>query len=93
MRMPTTQECTDHAAVDAGDGRVGFAVWYPQMGGYVARAVVVPDPPPAPCFTAYVWHDGTFPFDDGDPAELHHCEASQFVDFGKTVERLIGGSS
>ena len=44
------------------------------------------------CFEAYIWHDGEFPF-EGDsgtpPVHIHHCDADQFIEFGKFVAKLI----
>jgi hypothetical protein len=86
LREPTIAECSAHAPIGP-----GFAGWYPQMGGYVGRAVVVPR---GGCFEAYVWHDGMFPFgeDSGPypPAHIHHCMAQQFIDFGEWVASLPG---
>ena len=84
MDQPTTDQCTARARV--GDG---YACWYPQMGGYASRAVVVPDG--HGCADVYVWHDGDFPFDDGSPpTELHHCDGRQFVDFGNFLIQIEG---
>ncbi|MEV1245120.1 hypothetical protein [Nonomuraea sp. NPDC049750] len=85
MREPTHEECAAHARIALDGGKEGVACWYPQMGGYGARAVIVPD---AGCADVYVWHDGEFPFafDDGrPPAELHHCNGAQFVAFGELL--------
>lgn len=89
MKQPTIEECEARAPVEH-EGRKGFATWYPQMGGYVGRCVVLYAPGNNACFDVYVWHDGEFPFDgEGDPAEqptrLHHCMAEQFVAFGQEV--------
>ncbi len=98
---PTAEQCNQNAQVEDFEGRRAYACWYPQMGGYGSRAVVLPgDPPDAydddpmpPCFEAYVWHDGEFPFSDADagrtPAHLHHCSAAQFVAFGQWVLGLV----
>lgn len=83
---PTVEQCTQREQVDLPDGRRGWACWYPQMGGYVGRAVAVPDG--AGCFDVLVWHDGEFPFSDANPTELHHCDGSQFVEFGRFLEGL-----
>ncbi len=93
---PTDEQIAANAPIRWHDGfkaREGFACWYPQMGGYVGRCVVVLEPtsgppPDEPCFTAYVWHDGEFPFTGESgrkPVVLHHCGADQFVDFGELV--------
>lgn len=83
IEEPTADQCTAHERV--GDG---YACWYPQMGGYVAKAVIVPADS---CADVYVWHDGDFPFSDGSqPTELHHCAGQQFVDFGNFLTEVTG---
>lgn len=79
---PTVEQCTSRAQVGA-----GRACWYPQMGGYVARAVVIPDDG---CADVWVWHDGSFPFggEDGSPVVLHHCDGDQFVSFGEFLREV-----
>lgn len=93
---PSTDQCTANSPITLPDGRTGYAIWYPTMGGYVGRAVVAPDDG---CFEAWVWHDGEFPFsgsdpyrESGTPNHLHHCSADAFVTFGQTVERLMDGA-
>lgn len=91
-REPTSAECSAGAAITHDFGRgpeTVFAGWYPQMGGYVGRAVVRPL---GGCFDVWVWHDGEFPFSetDGTPAHLHHCMVEQFVQFGEWVASLPG---
>ncbi len=89
---PTPEECSANAPVTH-EGRPGFATWYPQMGGYVGKCVVLfgasidQNGKDAGCFDAFVWHDGEFPFDtsDGPPVEVHHCGAEQFIRFGQAV--------
>jgi hypothetical protein len=91
-REPTFDEIRAHAKVDG-----GWACWYPQMGGYVAKAVVVRD---GDCWNVYVWHNGDFPFSGMDerwpgepvpsPSELHHCDAEQFIGFGQFLQSLEG---
>jgi hypothetical protein len=91
---PTPEQCSSHEKVFDTDRKIGFACWYPQMGGYVGKAVVVftkNDQEEAGCFDAFVWHDGDFPFtgeDGGSPAMIHHCGADQFIDFGRLVLSL-----
>ncbi len=86
--MPTAEQCTANAPVRA-DGRDGIACWYPQMGGYTAPSVILPDT--GGCVDVLVWHDGSFPFDDGhDPVELHHCSPGKFIAFGILAERVAG---
>jgi hypothetical protein len=95
-RQPTSEECTAHAHL--GDG--WYAIWYPQMGGYVATAAIK-DLENDGCFNAFIWHDGQFPFDEPDlieehpsrrknPAFLHHCSSEQFIQFGEEVRRIQG---
>jgi hypothetical protein len=84
MPEPTIEQCQEHARIEW-EGRVFYACVYPQMGGYCAVALLEPL---GGCFDVYVWHDGDFPFDDGDdegrgPVTLHHCDAEQFIEFGK----------
>lgn len=86
MREPTTKECEEQTIVD---GMV--AAFYPQMGGYVGKCLVEPEPVNNGkdyCFNVYVWHDGEFPFSNGKPRELHHCNAQQFKDFGYLLDLL-----
>jgi hypothetical protein len=93
MREPTAEECNDHRPVVLDSERTGLACWYPQMGGYVGKAVVVLD---NDCVNVYVWHDGHFPFgdeDDRSPAELHHCDGEQFVRFGEFLMSMQGMST
>lgn len=83
-REPTPEECSAGAQV----GLELWATWYPQMGGYVGKAVlhIWQDTSANECFEAWVWHDSDFPFSgDLSPAHLHHCMAEQFVSFGKFV--------
>jgi hypothetical protein len=97
MIPPTADECSNHAEVHLGNGIAGRACWYPKMGGYVAKAVVVIDP--SDCIDVYVWHDGDFPFDGhcqycGEPrgpVVLHHCEPDDFVRFGEFLRGLTDG--
>lgn len=94
MIEPTLEQCTAREELDLGDGRVGYACYYPQMGGYCGRALVVPN---AGCCEVYVWHDGDFPFGHFDlphgtygPRRLHHCDGAQFVEFGEFLQRVQG---
>ena len=83
---PTGEQCTArHRFIF--DGRRAVACWYPQMGGYCSKAVLVDH---GGCFQAYVWHDGEFPFGDGRaPRELHHCDPQQFIDLGELAAGLV----
>jgi hypothetical protein len=85
LAEPTAEQCTAHEEVGP-----GIACWYPQMGGYVAKAIVIPGDT---CADVYVWHDGSFPFTDDDPrgpAHLHHCSGEQFIEFGKFLTDVAG---
>lgn len=79
---PTSDQCTARAKVGP-----GWACWYPQMGGYVGKAIVVPSDT---CVVVWVWHDGDFPFggEDGNPARLHHCSGEQFIKFGEFLREV-----
>lgn len=96
---PTGAQCDSQALVYETEHEVGYAMWYPQMGGYVGKSVVVftkgwtedESGGVDSCFAAYVWHDGEFPFSASslrNPANIHHCSPSQFSRFGHDVERL-----
>ncbi len=74
--IPTPEQCSVSARLEDFEGCPAYACWYPQMGGYVGKAVVVittdangefvkPDEECYDrCFEVYVWHDGAFPFDE-----------------------------
>lgn len=83
--LPSYDQCDANERLPDFQGCRAYACYYPQMGGYIGRCVVVLVA--GGCFEAYVWHDGDFPFleDDGPPVNLHHCCAEQFVEFGKFV--------
>lgn len=91
LREPTADECDRNVEMSRRDGRVGFAAWYPQMGGYCGKAVVlvIDEEVHTDCFDVLVWHDGDFPFSDGKPVELHHCSPDQFIQFGTRVKELM----
>lgn len=87
-RQPTAEECGSYAEVDG-----GRAFWWPQMGGYVARAVARVDK----CHVeVWVWHDGQFPF-SGDctscgwtrePVHIHMDDGFEWVALGTFLNRL-----
>jgi hypothetical protein len=97
--QPSSDDCTKNTITVIG-GRRYMACWYPQMGGYGATCMVELPAEPGGCFEAFVWHDGTFPFDSKDvmtdsfgdgtvrtPAHIHHCSAVQFRAFADTIDR------
>ena len=93
-RLPTCDECSNNAIVFENEFSVGYAIWYPQMGGYIARAIAVVSKEweeyesgsrSGGCVDMFIWHDGEFPFTEGNPRELHHCDPQQFTDFGNTL--------
>lgn len=96
---PTGDQCNENAVVFDQDGKIGHAIWYPQMGGYCGKAVAVMDREwieydsgsgSGGCIDVYVWHDGKFPFSesDGEPRIVHHCDPEQFVEFGEKLKEL-----
>lgn len=94
IKEPTSEQCNKRELLFTEDPCAYYAIWYPQMGGYVAKCVVrINTKNPEDCFEAWVWHDGTFPFSEDDkervPAHLHHCDPGQFVRFGENVEKLM----
>jgi hypothetical protein len=100
IKEPTGEQCTSVEKVYEDNNQVGYAMWYPQMGGYVGRSVVILDKSWSEdsngsrmggCFEAVVWHDGEFPFSEDDnesPARIHHCCPDQFIRFGMKVKEL-----
>lgn len=91
-KEPTGEECNLDLEVPVPPGWEpgwkAFACWYPQMGGYCGKAVVLVHGQRNCncCFEVYVWHDGSFPFKDENPAHLHHCDSEQFIEFGQLVD-------
>lgn len=92
VRKPTGDECNDNKLMGEDANYWYFAGWYPQMGGSHGIAILrvyKNTQDEDSCFDVFVWHDGDFPFDSGgDPIELHHCSAEQFIEFGNLVKRL-----
>lgn len=96
--IPSPAECNENSRVMDIRGRPAYACWYPQMGGYAARAVIVPGTDidldgNTSGADVYVWHDGEFPFSmtGRPPVELHHCSGEQFVKFGLLILNLNKG--
>lgn len=93
LQEPTCEQCSANEKVFEDDHTVSYAIWYPQMGGYVGRAIATFSKGVGAegCFDVLVWHDGEFPFDGeggNQPRRLHHCAADQFIDFGEKVAEL-----
>jgi len=97
-KRPTFEECQRNAPIELPDGRRGFAIVYPQVGGYSVCAIAIPSPtsstpggatdaPEDWCFDVLLFTDGEFSTDEPG-FELHHCSASQFIEFGETMELL-----
>ena len=96
LTLPTQEQCSNHAKVFETEHRVGYAIWYPQIVGYLGRAVAVMDKrweeqksgaATGGCINVYVWHDGDFLFldNEGGPRRIRHCDPEQFIAFGKTL--------
>ena len=95
---PTSEQCNNNEKVFESELDIGYAIWYPQMGGYIAKAIVLLDKNWTDrgdgcriggCFDMFIWHDSDFPFhNDENPVEIHHCDPEQFIDFGKKVKEL-----
>lgn len=93
VKCPTDGQCSKRERLPDINGMHAYAIWYPQMGGYAGRAVVVFHPGQEDsCFDVLVWHDGDWPFDSEPPRELHHCSPMQFVDFGEAVAEMQAAS-
>ncbi len=100
VNEPTADQCTVHEKVYEDEHHVGYAIWYPQMGGYVGKAVTLLDKEWSErddgvaiggCFDVLVWHNGEFPIrgEDGEnPVRIHHCDPTQFIQFGEKVAEL-----
>lgn len=91
---PTADQCSANELVFETHETIGYAIWYPQMGGYSGKAVAVFWKDQAnsnnECFDVYVWHDGEWPFHQGEaPTPLHHCCAKQFIEFGEEINALM----
>lgn len=95
VRQPTADECTNQVEIRDGERLVGYACWYPTMGGYSGKAVIVPD---KGCVDVHVWHDGQFPFDGEcqacstprQPVVLHHCNGGEYTQFGQLLGKVMG---
>lgn len=98
IKAPSGKQCNNHEKVYEDENQVGYAIWYPQMGGYVGKAVALFDKEwedrgtsaVGGCIDVLVWHDGEFPFgdDEDEPRRIHHCDPEQFVVFGQKLAEL-----
>lgn len=95
MKEPTLEQCMTRDSWE-NEGVKYLAFYWPQMGGYCAKALVKIDNSGylEPCATVYVWHRGDFPFTESDrdfddkplsPAVLHICD---FGDWSATMSML-----
>jgi len=98
-KEPTIEQCSNREKVFENDTKIGYACCYPQMGGYVGKAIAILDKEwieysggsaIGGCIDVYVWHDGEFPFSeqDGPPAKIHHCDPAQFIRFGQFLQEM-----
>lgn len=97
---PTPEQCSNLALVPVEGGRwQGTAFWWPQMNGYVAKAIAYQDAEESDsCFSVLVWHDGCFPFDGAcnncssprEPVQLHLCSAAQWLTMATLFVNVAG---
>lgn len=95
---PTPEQCDKTEKVFESSDKIGHAIWYPQMGGYVGKAVAIFDREwsrdestgamNGGCVDVLVWHNGEFPFSGKAPAEIHHCDPVQFIEFGAALLKI-----
>ncbi len=87
IKEPTSEECSNRSPIFKDGRQVGYATWYPQMGGYGGKCIVLTEKENEnnTCFDVFVWHDSEFPFSGLKPVEIHHCMAEQFIRFGEEV--------
>lgn len=99
---PTVKQCDDKDQVFEDEQCVGYACWYPQMGGYSGKTIAFFNKKikssgkimrTADCVDVVVWHDGEFPFSSSEcePTSLHHCDPVQFIEFGRFMEKINDG--
>lgn len=94
-KQPTPNQCSENAVTEENERHIYRAIWYPQMGGYVSKAVVKVSKSMIKsgqqCFDIFIWHDGDFPLGGhGSPILIHHCDPNQFIEFGEQVKKMIG---
>ena len=62
----TAEQCNDNKVVTTQDGRIGYCAWFPQMGGYTAKCIIIPGQDDTnKSVDILVWHNGDFPFAEG----------------------------
>lgn len=99
LNEPTPEECSKKSKVLDTDCHIGYACWFPQMGGYAGKCVAVFDKQriqhengsaEGGCIELYVWHDGEFPFTEeaGEPKHIHICSPEEFITFGKFLSKV-----
>ncbi len=102
-KEPTYGQCNNRAVVFEDRDCIAYACYYPQMGGYGGKCIAIFDKnwtqydngcAYGGCIDVLVWHDGDFPFSDEDslPRELHHCDPTQFIEFGEFLQDINEGN-
>jgi hypothetical protein len=97
IKEPSDNDCRTNVEIKVNNLK-GYACYYPQMGGYLGKAIVIPlqyDKSTEPCYNVLIWHDGEFPFTqlENEPVTLHHCSADQFIQFGNLLKTFAERSS
>lgn len=86
---PTAEQCSANALICEDEHEIAYALWYPQMGGYLGKAVAVIGKSDISCIDVFVWHNGEFPFGGQEtPRKIHHCDPAQFIDFGQNLQAM-----
>lgn len=74
---PTPEQCSERDRVPIGDTDiVAHAVWWPQQGGRVGKAVITI----GDCSELWLWHDGDQPTNGQPPRQIHLDDYGQWVD-------------
>jgi hypothetical protein len=87
---PTPEQCDNMELIGESEYYDYYAIWYVQMGGYAGKAIAeIGKQKGNDCIDVLVWHDGNFPFSDGEnPRVIHHCDSEQFIRFGEKLKAL-----